>query len=109
MPERHGGANEGPRTGGAVGRYERYATLFGDGRGRGLQRYFGNGTWTSIAVLFNPHMGLHRDIQNMPGHSNHALALVDYTGGRVWIENDDGDSTAWGAAGQVAGTCTTSP
>ena len=40
-------------------------------------------------------MGLHRDIQNMPGHLNHALALGDYTGGRVWIEDDDGDSTAW--------------
>ena len=42
----------------------------------------------------SPH-GLHRDIQNMPGHSNHALALGDYTGGRMWIEDDEGDSTAW--------------
>ena len=40
-------------------------------------------------------MGLHRDIQNMPGHANHALALGDYTGGRVWLEDDEGDSTAW--------------
>ena len=39
--------------------------------------------------------GLHRDIQNMPGHSNHALALGEYTGGRVWIEDDEGGSTAW--------------
>ena len=39
-------------------------------------------------------MGLHRDIQNMPEHLNHA-PLGDYTGGRVWIEDDDGDSTAW--------------
>ena len=42
-----------------------------------------------------PRMGLHRDIQNMPGHLNHALALGDYTGGRVWIEDHEGDSTAW--------------
>ena len=60
-----------------------------------LRSRFPNGTWTSIAVLFNPRMGLHRDIQNMAGHLNHALALGDYTGGRVWIEDDDGDSTAW--------------
>ncbi|OLP86677.1 hypothetical protein AK812_SmicGene32204 [Symbiodinium microadriaticum] len=30
-----------------------------------------------------------------PGTLNHALALGDYTGERVWIEDDDGDSTAW--------------
>ena len=57
---------------------------------RFLKSRFPQGTWTSIAVLFNPRMGLHRDIQNMPGHSNHALALGDYTGGRVWIEDDEG-------------------
>ena len=62
---------------------------------RFLKSRFPDGTWTSIAVLFNPRMGLHRDIQNMPGHSNHALALGEYTGGRVWIEDDEGDSTAW--------------
>ena len=96
------------------GAYERYATLglFGHGGVVGvsnatglreacaavngfLRSRFPSGTWTSIAVLFNPRMGLHRDIQNMPGHSNHALALGDYTGGRVWIEDDGGDSTAW--------------
>ena len=96
------------------GAYERYATLglFGHGGmvgvsnatgqreacsavNRFLKSRFPNGTWSSIAVLFNPRMGLHRDIQNMPGHSNHALALGDYTGGRVWIEDDEGDSTAW--------------
>ena len=60
-----------------------------------LRSRFPSGTWTSIAVLLNPCMGLHRDIQNMPGHLNHALALGDYTGGRVWIEDDEGDSTAW--------------
>ena len=96
------------------GAYERYATLrlFGQGGVVGvsnatglreacaavnsfLRSRFPSGSWTSIAVLFNPRMGLHRDIQNMPGHSNHALALGDYTGGRVWIEDDEGDSTAW--------------
>ena len=96
------------------GAYERYATLglFGHGGvvgvsnatglreacsavNRFLKSRFPQGTWASIAVLFNPRMGLHRDIQNMPGHSNHALALGDYTGGRVWIEDDEGDSTAW--------------
>ena len=96
------------------GAYERYATLglFGHGGvvgvsnatglreaciavNRFLRSRFPNGTWSSIAVLYNPHMGLHRDIQNMPGHSNHALALGEYTGGRVWIEDDEGDSAAW--------------
>ena len=60
-----------------------------------LKSRFRNGTWTSIAVLFNPRMGLHRDIQNMAGHLNHALALGNYAGGRVWIEDDEGDSAAW--------------
>ena len=60
-----------------------------------LRSRFPKRTWTSIAALFSPRMGLHRDIQNMPGHLNHALALGDYTGGRVWIEDHEGDSTAW--------------
>ena len=96
------------------GAYERYATLglFGHGGvvgvsnatglreactavNRFLRTRFPEGTWTSIAVLFNPRMGLHRDIQNMPGHWNHALALWEYTGGRVWIEDEEGDTTAW--------------
>ena len=83
---------------------------------RFLQSRFPDGTWTSIASLYNPRMGLHRDIQNMPGHSNHALALREYTGGRVWIEDDERDSTAWledkkgGRELEVGGwTCTTSP
>ncbi|OLP76825.1 hypothetical protein AK812_SmicGene43188 [Symbiodinium microadriaticum] len=86
------------------GAYERYATLglFGHGGvvgvsnatglreaciavNRFLKSRFPDGTWTSIAVLFNPRMGLHRDIQNMPGHWNHALALGEYTG---WIFED---------------------
>ena len=72
------------------GAYERYATLglFGHGGVVGvsnatglreacaavngfLRSRFPSGTWTSIAVLFNPRMGLHhRDIQN----SEHAGA-----------------------------------
>ena len=119
------------------GAYERYATLglFGHGGvvgvsnatglretctavNRFLRTRFPDGTWTSIAALFNPRMGLHRDIQNMPGHSNHALALGEYTRGRVWIEDDEGDSTAWledkKGARELRGrwldwTCTTSP
>eukprot|EP00439_Symbiodinium_sp_Y106_P006127 s8716_g1.t1 len=55
-----------------------------------LKSRFPSGTWTSIAVLFNPRMGLHRDIQNMPGHLNHGLALGDFTGRRVWIEDYEG-------------------
>ena len=96
------------------GAYERYALLglFGHGGVVGVSRATGlreacaavnhflksrfqQGTWTSIAVLFNSRMGLHRDIQNMPGHSNHALALRDYTAERVWIEDDEGHSAAW--------------
>ena len=105
---------EAPRAHSRGGADERYATLglFGHGGVVGvsnatglreacaavnsfLRSRFPSGSWTSIAVLFNPRMGLHRDIQNMPGHSNHALALGEYTGGRVWIEDDEGDSTAW--------------
>ena len=40
-----------------------------------LKSRFPNGTWTSIAVLFNPRMGLHRDIQNMIDEGD-ATALV---------------------------------
>ena len=62
---------------------------------RFLKSRFPQGAWASIAVLFNPHMGLHRDIQNMIGQPNHAIALGEFSGGRVWIEDDEGDSTAW--------------
>ena len=54
-----------------------------------LKSRFPGGVWTSIAALFNPHMGLHRDIQNMIGQPNHAIALGDFTGGHVWIEDDE--------------------
>ena len=37
-----------------------------------LRDCFPNQTWTSIAVLYNPSMPLHRDILNMIGHANHA-------------------------------------
>ncbi|OLP79318.1 hypothetical protein AK812_SmicGene40405 [Symbiodinium microadriaticum] len=40
---------------------------------------------------FQPSHGL------APRHSepNHAIALGEFSGGRVWIEDDEGDSTAW--------------
>ena len=117
------------------GAYERCATLglFGHGGVVGvsnatglrdacaavngfLKSRFPSGTWTSIAVLFNPRMGLHRDIQNMPGHLNHALALGDFTGRRVWIEDDEGiPRPGWPtrrgseSCGVSGWTCTTSP
>ena len=75
------------------GAYERYATLglFGHGGvvgvsnatglreaclavNRFLRTRFPDGTWSSIAVLFNPRMGLHRDIQE------HARALESCAG-----------------------------
>ena len=111
MPKRPGGAQRSQSraaAGSVVGGLEAPAAHSGRGarclralrhagafRARFLKSRFPNGTWTSIAVLFNPRMGLHRDIQNKPGHLNHALALRDFTGKRVWIEDDDGDSTAW--------------
>ena len=61
-----------------------------------LRDRFPNGTWTSIAVLpvlLNPRIGMHRDMQNMAGKPNHAITLGSFTGGRVWIEDDEGTST----------------
>ena len=57
-----------------------------------MRHRFPNGTWTSIAVLLNPRIGLHRDMQNMVGKLNHAIALGSFSGGRVWIEDDEGTS-----------------
>ena len=54
-----------------------------------MRHRFPNGTWTSIAVLLNPRIGLHRDMQNMVGKLNHAIALGSFSGGRVWIEDDE--------------------
>ena len=57
---------------------------------RFMRHRFPNGTWTSIAVLLNPRIGLHRDMQNMVGKLNHALTLGNFTGGKVWIEDAAG-------------------
>ena len=59
---------------------------------RFMRHRFPHGTWTSIAVLLNPRIGLHRDMQNMVGKLNHALTLGTFNGGRVWIENEEGTS-----------------
>ena len=57
-----------------------------------LRSRFLDGTWTSIAVVLNPRIGLHRDILNMIGKPNHAIALGSFTGGRIWVEDDHGTS-----------------
>ena len=57
-----------------------------------LRSRFPDGTWTSIAVVLNPRIGLHRDILNMIGKPNHAIALGSFTGGRIWVEDDHGMS-----------------
>ena len=57
-----------------------------------LRSRFPGGTWTSLAVVLNPRIGLHRDILNMIGKPNHAIALGSFTGGRIWVEDDDGTS-----------------
>ena len=57
-----------------------------------LRIRFSNATWTSIAVVLNPRIGLHRDILNMIGTPNHATALGCFTGGRIWVEDDEGTS-----------------
>ena len=59
-----------------------------------LRNRFPNGTWTSIAILCNPKIGVHRDILNMKGHPNHAITVGSFTGGRVWVEDDDGKHPA---------------
>ena len=95
-----------------AGAYERYCTLglyaFGGNApnvskassmkeaciavNRFMRHRFPHGTWTSIAVLLNPRIGLHRDMQNMVGKLNHAITLGTFNGGRVWIEDDEGTS-----------------
>ena len=59
-----------------------------------LRTRFPGKTWTSIAILCNPKMGLHRDLLNLRGHPNHAITLGSFTGGRVWIEDENGDAPA---------------
>ena len=58
-----------------------------------LRERFPSKTWTSIAVLYNPSMPLHRDILNMTGHANPAVALGNFLEGRVWIEDENGQAT----------------
>ena len=58
-----------------------------------LREHFPSKTWTSIAVLYNPSMPLHRNILNMIGHANHAVALGNFLEGRVWIEDENGQAT----------------
>ena len=58
-----------------------------------LRERFPSKTWTSIAVLYNPSMPLHRDILNMIGHANHAVALGNFLEGRIWIEDENGQAT----------------
>ena len=58
-----------------------------------LRERFPSKTWTSIAVLYNPSMPLHRDLLNMIGHANHAVALGNFLEGRVWIEDENGQAT----------------
>ena len=85
-----------------AGAYERYCTLglyaFGGNApnvskassmkeaciavNRFMRHRFPHGTWTSIAVLLNPRIGLHRDMQNMVGKLNHAITLGTFNGGR---------------------------
>ena len=45
-----------------------------------LQHRF-SGFWTSIAILCNSKMGLHRNIRNMIGRPNRAITLENFTGG----------------------------
>ena len=51
-----------------------------------LRERFPSKTWTSIVVLYNPSMPLHRDILNM-------IALRNFLEGRVWIEDESGQAT----------------
>ena len=97
----------------AIAAYEKYCTLglFGHGGIIGiskaslaqeackavnqfLKNRFPNGSWTSIAILYNPNVGLRRDIQNKPGLMNHAIAVGSFKGGRVWVEDEQGTSKA---------------
>ena len=59
-----------------------------------LKMKFPGKTWTSIAILCNPKMGVHRDLLNLRGHPNHAITLGSFIGGRVWVEDENGDAPA---------------
>ena len=57
-----------------------------------LKSRFPGKTWTSIAILCNPKMGLHCDMMNLKGHMNHAVTLGSFSGGQVWVEDENGDA-----------------
>ena len=59
-----------------------------------LRNRFPRKTWTSIAILCNPKMGLHRDLMNLKEHMNHAITLGSFSGGRVWVEDKNGSFPA---------------
>ena len=62
------------------------------GRQAFLRIRFPGKTWTSIAVLGNLHVGLHHDGCNFVDHTNHAIILGSFQGGRVWVEDESGTS-----------------
>ena len=57
-----------------------------------LKSRFPGKTWTSIAILCNSKMGLHRDLMNLKGHMNHVLTLGSFSRGQVWVEDENGDA-----------------
>ena len=57
-----------------------------------LKSRFPGKTWTSIAILCNPKMGLHRDLMNLKDHMNHAVTLESFSGGRIWVEDENEDA-----------------
>ena len=71
-----------------------------------LKSRFLNGTWTCIAALFNPRMGLHHDIQNMPGHSNslESCARSGRRHGKVGVDPNR-QRTVCSPAGYASGSC----
>ena len=59
-----------------------------------LRNRFPRRTWTSIAILCNPKMGLRRDLLNLKGHMNHAITLGSFSGGRVGLRMKNGGAAA---------------
>ena len=49
-----------------------------------LKSRFPGKSWTSIAILCNPKIGLHRDLMNLKGHMNHAVTLGSFLWGTSW-------------------------
>ena len=54
-------------------------------------RFLGK-SWTSIAILCNPKMGLHCDLMNVKGHMNTPSRSGLFFGGRVGVEDENGDA-----------------